>query len=86
MSASIKLRPGLLDRLRRRFGFPSDEALASIIGVDASTLADLDRGEAPSVRIIALLADVLGLPLSEVACLEPPAGPGLSSSMSMDPQ
>lgn len=65
--AAVRIRPGLLDRLKINSGIHDDESFARVIGVSRATLARVKAGEAPSVGFIAGVARGFGLGLGEVA-------------------
>lgn len=68
----IKVRPGLLDRLKENSGITSDEAFARTIGVSRQTLIATRSGERePSIGFAVGVAQAFGLGLSEVVVWEP---------------
>lgn len=72
--AMAALRDGLIDRLKSNSGITSDDAFARTIGVSRNTLARVQAGELPSIRVIAGIANAFGLSLGEVAVpVEEPA-------------
>ncbi len=77
MTAAIRLKPGLIDRLRETRGLPSEEAVARLIGTDRTTLRRIDRGAQPSGGFIASFCDAFGLGMGEafeIYRVEPLAG------------
>lgn len=68
----IKVRPGLLDRLKENSGITSDEAFARTIGVSRQTLIATRNGERePSIGFAVGVAQAFGLGLSEVVVWRP---------------
>lgn len=63
---AIKIRPGLLDRLKDTAGIRSDEAFARLIGISRATLVDLKKGNEPSLRTVVGIAQAFGLAMGEV--------------------
>lgn len=63
---AIKIRPGLLDRLKDTAGIRSDDAFARLIGISRATLADLKKGNEPSLRTVIGIAQAFGLAMGEV--------------------
>lgn len=70
--AVVKIRPGLLDRLKERSGIRSDEAFARTIGVSRPTLARLKDGEEPSLRTVVGIAQAFELAIGEVVVVDRP--------------
>ncbi|WCZ37828.1 helix-turn-helix transcriptional regulator [Corynebacterium jeddahense] len=67
----IKVRPGLLERLKENSGITSDEAFARTIGVSRQTLIATRNGERePSIGFAVGVAQAFGLGLSEVVVWE----------------
>lgn len=66
---AIKIRPGLLDRLKDTAGIRSDDAFARLIGISRATLADLKKGNEPSLRSVIGIAQAFGLAMGEVVVL-----------------
>ncbi|ALJ20405.1 helix-turn-helix domain-containing protein [Microbacterium sp. No. 7] len=62
----VRIRPGLLDRLKLNSGVKSDDAFARMIGVSRSTLSRLRAGDEPTIRTAWNIADAFGLGLGEV--------------------
>ncbi len=65
MASVIRIRPGLLSRLRETRGLPSEDAQARLIGVDRGTLRRVDGGSQPSGAFMAGLCEAFGLGLGE---------------------
>ncbi|MDN4598489.1 hypothetical protein [Leifsonia virtsii] len=65
MASVIRIRPGLLARLRETRMIPSEEAQARLIGVDRGTLRRVDAGSQPSGSFMAGLCEAFGLGLGE---------------------
>lgn len=65
MSATLKIKPGLIKRLRVIRDIPSDEHMARLIGVERSTLSRIDKGGAPSGAFMAQFCETFGLGLGE---------------------
>jgi hypothetical protein len=61
MATTLRIKPGLLRRLREVRGIPSEEAQARLIGVDRTTLRRIDAGGVPSTAFICLFFDAFGL-------------------------
>lgn len=61
-SPTVRIKPGILSRLRKLNEIPSEEAQARLIGVDRTTLRRIDGGDAPSAAFIAGAVLSLGLP------------------------
>lgn len=67
---TVKIRPGLLDRLKDNSGIRSDEAFARTIGVSRQTLTRLKAGEEPNLRTIVGIAQAFDLALGEVVVVD----------------
>lgn len=65
MAQHIKIREGLLKRLRLTSGINSDEAHARMMGVSRTTLHRIENGEQPSAAFMAALCSTYGLGLGE---------------------
>lgn len=65
MSATIRIKEGLLKRLREARGIPTEAIQARMIGVDRVTMRRIDRGAAPSAAFMAGVAEAFGLGLGE---------------------
>ncbi|MGO3147123.1 MAG: helix-turn-helix domain-containing protein [Leucobacter sp.] len=61
----IRLKPGLVDRLRETRGITSEEAFARYVGVDRTTLRRVVAGSQPSGAFIACFCTSFGLGLGE---------------------
>lgn len=61
----IRLKPGLVERLRETRGIPSEEAFARYVGVDRTTLRRVMAGSQPSGAFIACFCTAFGLGLGE---------------------
>lgn len=71
VNVKIKIRDGLIDRLRNMSGITSDEAFARTIGTSRSTLVDVKTGERePSLAFAIGIAQAFGLGLSEIVTWE----------------
>lgn len=65
MAATIRIKEGLLKRLRVTRQIPTEEIQARMIGVDRVTLRRIDRGATPSAGFMAGVAEAFGLGLGE---------------------
>lgn len=65
MSATIRIKEGLLKRLRVSREIPTEEIQARMIGVDRVTLRRIDRGATPSAAFMAGVSEAFGLGLGE---------------------
>lgn len=65
MSQQIRIKAGLLDRLRKFSGITSDEAQARLLGVSRATIDRIKNGEQPSAKFMAALCSTYGLGLGE---------------------
>ena len=65
MTVSIRIKPGLVDRLRETRGLNSEDAVARLIRSDRTTLRRIVRGGQPSGAFIAGFCDAFGLGLGE---------------------
>ncbi|MGX9346597.1 helix-turn-helix domain-containing protein [Microbacterium sp. KNMS] len=65
MSVAIRIKPGLVERLRETRGIRSEEAFARLIGADRTTLRRVMNGSQPSGAFIASFCDAFGLGLGE---------------------
>lgn len=61
----IRLKPGLVERLRETRSIPSEEAFARYVGVDRTTLRRVMSGSQPSGAFIACFCTAFGLGLGE---------------------
>lgn len=63
----IRVKPGLLQRLKKNAGISSDEAFSDLIGTSRKTLVDVRDGHRePSIGFAVGVAKAFGLGLSEV--------------------
>lgn len=68
---TIRVRDGLLQRLKTNAGIANDEAFAQLIGTSRKTLVDVRDGHRePSIGFAVGVADAFGLGLSEVVVWE----------------
>lgn len=67
---AVRIRPGLLDRLKDNAGIRSDEAFARLIGISRATLVRLKEGDEPSLRTVIGIAHAFGLAMGEVVVVE----------------
>lgn len=65
MSHRLRIKPGLLERLRTFSGITSDDAQARMLGVDRATINRIKNGEQPSAKFMAALCSSYGLGLGE---------------------
>lgn len=65
MSQRIRIKPGLLERLRTFSGITSDDAQARMLGVDRATINRVKNGDQPSAKFMAALCSSYGLGLGE---------------------
>lgn len=65
MSVAIRIKPGIIDRLRETRGINSYEAFARLVQTDRSTLDRISKGGQPSGAFMAGLCDAFGLGLGE---------------------
>lgn len=65
MAVAIRLKDGLVDRLRETRNLNSEEAVARLIGTDRTTLRRIAKGAQPSGAFIAGFCDAFGLGLGE---------------------
>jgi len=63
---TIRVRPGLLDRLKDTAGIRSDDAFARLIGISRATLVSIKEGKEPSLRSVVNIANAFGLAVGEV--------------------
>lgn len=73
LGTTVRIRPGLLTRLKQNAGIRSDEAFARTIGITRATLARLNGGEEPSLRTILGIMQAFGLAFGEVTEVVPVA-------------
>lgn len=65
MCQRIRIRAGLLERLRTLSGINSDDAQARMLGVDRATINRIKNGDQPSAKFMAALCSSYGLGLGE---------------------
>lgn len=65
MSVSIRIKPGIIERLRETRGIKSEEAFARLVETDRSTLRRIASGAQPSGAFMAGFCDAFGLGLGE---------------------
>lgn len=65
VSSQVRIKPGLLRRLRDLGGISSEEQQAKMMGIDRGTLRRIDAGGVPSGAFIAAVHDTFGLSLGE---------------------
>ena len=65
MTSKLRVKPGLLKRLREVRDLPSEEHQARLMGVDRGTLRRVDAGAAPSAAFMASLCTTFNLGLGE---------------------
>jgi hypothetical protein len=65
VASRLKIRDGLLPRLRETRGIPSEEHQARLMGIDRGTLRRIDAGATPSGAFMAAMYDTYGLGLGE---------------------
>jgi len=65
MTKRLKIREGLIPRLREIHRLPSEEGLARLMGVSLSTIRRINAGEQPSADFMAALCTTFGLGLGE---------------------
>lgn len=65
MSHRLRVKQGLLERLRKFSGITSDDAQARMLGVDRATINRIKNGEQPSGKFMATLCTTYGLGLGE---------------------
>lgn len=69
---AVRIRPGLLDRLKENSGIRSDEAFARTIGVSRQTLTRLKAGDEPNIRTVVGIAQAFDLAFGEVVVVDRP--------------
>jgi hypothetical protein len=65
MDVTVRLRPGLAERLRETRNIPTEDAQARMIGVDRTTLRRVDAGAQPSGAFMAQFCEAFNLGLGE---------------------
>jgi len=74
---TIRIKPGLLRRLRELGNVAGEEQQARLIGVDRTTLRRVDQGSAPSAAFMAAVCATYGLGIGEAFDIVKPAKPEL---------
>lgn len=65
MTSKVRIKPGLLKRLRQVHDLPSEQAQADMLHVDRTTLRRIDAGAPPSQAFMASVVVNFGLGLGE---------------------
>ena len=65
MNKTLKVRPGLLSRLREIHRLPSEDSQARLMGVSLSTIRRIEAGDQPSASFIVALCSTYQLGLGE---------------------
>lgn len=65
MSSRLKVREGILPRLREIHRLPSEEAQARLMGVSLSSIRRINNGDQPSADFMAALCTTFSLGLGE---------------------
>jgi hypothetical protein len=65
MAHSIRIKDGLIQRLRETRGFPSEDAFARFVGCDRITLRRIQDGSQPSGAFMASFCTAFGMGLGE---------------------
>lgn len=65
MPTQLRIKPGLLQRLRQIHDIPDEEHQARMVGVDRGTLQHIDNGGTPSGAFIAALCETFDLGIGE---------------------
>lgn len=65
MNKKLRLRDGLLPRLREIYRLPSEESQARLMGVSRSTIRRIEAGEQPSADFIVALCTTYQLGMGE---------------------
>lgn len=65
MCQRIRIKAGLLERLRTLSGINSDDAQARMLGVYRATINRIKNGDQPSAKFMAALCSSYGLGLGE---------------------
>jgi hypothetical protein len=71
MAASIRIKDGLVERLRETRGIPSEDAFARLVGTERSTLRRIAGGAQPSGAFMASFCQAFGLGLGEAFDIVP---------------
>jgi len=82
VASKLRIKPGLVGRLREARNIPSEEAVARLIGVDRLTLRRVVAGSQPSGSFMAGFCEAFGLGLGEAFEIVPaePAGEALRAT------
>ncbi|WP_197412860.1 helix-turn-helix transcriptional regulator [Arthrobacter sp. EpRS71] len=65
MKQKLKVRDGLIPRLREMHRLPSEESQARLMGVSRSTLRRMESGEQPSADFIVAMCTTYDLGIGE---------------------
>ncbi|AGW41707.1 oxidoreductase [Leifsonia xyli subsp. cynodontis DSM 46306] len=65
MASRVRIKPGLLKRLRDIREIPSEDHQARLMGFDRTTLRRIDAGGVPSAAFMAAMWETFGLGLGE---------------------
>ncbi|PPG38640.1 hypothetical protein C5C95_11220 [Rathayibacter sp. AY1B7] len=65
MGSTLRIKPGLLKRLREVREIPSEEHQARLMGVHRATLRRVDEGAQPSAAFMVAMVDTFGLSIGE---------------------
>ena len=65
MSKQLRVREGLIARLREMYRTPSEEAQARLIGISRSSLRRMEAGAQPSAEFIVAFCETYDLGLGE---------------------
>ena len=65
MASTLRIKPGLLKRLRELREIPTEEHQARLMGVNRATLRRVDEGSQPSAAFIVAMVDTFGLGIGE---------------------
>lgn len=65
MPTQLRIKPGLLQRLRATHDIPDEEHQAQLMGVDRETLHRVNNGATPSGAFIAALCETFDLGIGE---------------------
>jgi transcriptional regulator with XRE-family HTH domain len=80
MAVAIRIKPGIVQRLRETRGITSEDAFARLIRSERSTLRRIEAGAQPSGSFMANFCDVFGLGLGEVFEIVPVTGVSVSKT------
>lgn len=79
MSSRLKVREGILPRLREIHRLPSEDAQARLMGVSLSSIRRINSGDQPSADFMAALCTTFGLGLGEAFEIVDPEAEGLAA-------